>query len=175
MPESEVNINFRGTPQYRERLARAALDRKIKVQALLERAIESYLSRANDSNTEKPLHTEKISTGNDISADTRPSVHDSDTLTTRKKLHGQLDAILDSGHAVVMSAIAQNLEAFCLITGRVAGGDIVGNAGAGDTDLRPAVKDALRGAEDIIRDAGEAERRHEENRKTGRTGSKRTG
>ena len=44
MTEDEVNINFRGTSKYREKLQRAALDRGIKVQGLLERAVDEYLS-----------------------------------------------------------------------------------------------------------------------------------
>jgi hypothetical protein len=47
VPEELVQIGFRGTVEYRANLARAALDRKIKVQEMLERAIDVYL--ADDS------------------------------------------------------------------------------------------------------------------------------
>ncbi len=41
--ENEVNITFRGTIGYRERLQREALNRRMKVQALIENAIEAYI------------------------------------------------------------------------------------------------------------------------------------
>lgn len=42
--KAKVPIAFKGTEEYRERLQRAALDRKMKVQALIETALEDYLT-----------------------------------------------------------------------------------------------------------------------------------
>lgn len=44
MTDEEVNITFRGLPEYREKLQFEALRRKIKVQVMLEKAVELYLS-----------------------------------------------------------------------------------------------------------------------------------
>jgi hypothetical protein len=42
----EVTIGFRGSEEYRRRLQQAALDRGLKVQGLIETAVESYLAGA---------------------------------------------------------------------------------------------------------------------------------
>lgn len=44
MADSEKQIGFRGTVEYREKLQRAALDRGLKVQGLIERAVEAFLA-----------------------------------------------------------------------------------------------------------------------------------
>ena len=43
MAEEEVTIGFRGTADYRTKLQRAALDRGVKVQQLIERALSAFL------------------------------------------------------------------------------------------------------------------------------------
>lgn len=45
MSDSMKTIGFRGTEKYREELARAALDRGMKVQKMLERAVSDYLAK----------------------------------------------------------------------------------------------------------------------------------
>ena len=43
MPDPDVRIAFRGTTAYRAKIQRAALDRGVKVQDLIERAIDAFL------------------------------------------------------------------------------------------------------------------------------------
>lgn len=43
----EVTIGFRGTEEYRKRLQQEALNRGLKVQQLLEAAVELYVNRPN--------------------------------------------------------------------------------------------------------------------------------
>ena len=46
--EKTVNIAYRGTPEFRERLQRVALDRGMKVQELLDEAVENYVFLRTD-------------------------------------------------------------------------------------------------------------------------------
>lgn len=48
MAEEKVQIIFRGTSEYRDNLQRAALDRGIKVQDLIEEALRLYLNMPGD-------------------------------------------------------------------------------------------------------------------------------
>lgn len=52
MPDSTKQIGFRGTVEYRKALAQAALDRGLKVQGMLEKAIDMYLESTKDADAE---------------------------------------------------------------------------------------------------------------------------
>jgi urease accessory protein UreE len=61
----EVNISFRGTEEYRRKIQHAALDRGVKVQVLLERAVEAYL---NGDSTNSPEGYELLMVRTDMAA-----------------------------------------------------------------------------------------------------------
>jgi hypothetical protein len=85
MAENEVNINFRGTPEYRQTLQLAALTRKIKVQALIERALDAYLSVPS---TERTSSKSVLQTEQDISLTPRENgaiVHESGQITEKER------------------------------------------------------------------------------------------
>jgi predicted nuclease with RNAse H fold len=52
MSENTRQIIFRGTEEYRAQLQKSAIDRGIKVQQLIEQAIEMYLHASNGNGGE---------------------------------------------------------------------------------------------------------------------------
>lgn len=94
-------------------LLQAALDREIKVQELLERAVEAYLSKA-DAHRESDFHG---TTCNSENIAYNPSLIRDRFLKTDSRdrwelAHAQLDAIRHLNDAEVSAAIWSNLAVF---------------------------------------------------------------
>ena len=102
MPEKERNINFRGSEEYREYLQREALNRKVKVQGLIEAALSAYLSASAASPVEN-------STPPSPDCDNLPQ---SDFSPEISKWVQKLVRVLKSPQFA--PAIQQNLDAFLL-------------------------------------------------------------
>lgn len=87
--DTRVQIQFKGTEDYKLMLKQAALDRRTTVQSMIESAVLRYLG-------EKP--------------DSKPAEH---PISSKNPVeHEQLDTILASGRQLYVDAIRQNLKAF---------------------------------------------------------------
>ena len=96
MPDqSSVEIKFRGTVEYRTELQMEGLKRGLKVQALLERAVERYLAGP------KCL----------TATESRPE-HISGYAKENKEAHNLLEEILSSGTPEQANLISGNLQIF---------------------------------------------------------------
>lgn len=92
MSENKRQIAFTGTIEYRNLLQREALDRGVKVQQLIEQAIESYLR--SSSHTPHAPAPERA-------------------LSTHQPWIDKLLTILDHGTDLDKIGIQSNLDAFC--------------------------------------------------------------
>jgi hypothetical protein len=103
-----AEITFRGTVEYRASLQQAALDRGIKVQALLERAVEAFLSGT-------AIEADKIDPPTKSNSDLfiLDAPAESYIIAEWTKQYQQLNVILNSG-GVFSTALQWSLEAFAL-------------------------------------------------------------
>jgi hypothetical protein len=88
--EKTAKIGFRGTEDYRERLQRAALDRHVKVQQLIEDALAAYLS-------DKQELRETARSGTRVAP-------------ARRRAHDTLDRILDKAGPAETAKIMGMIE-----------------------------------------------------------------
>lgn len=109
MPE-EVTIGFRGTEDYRRALQRAALDRGLKVQTLIEQAVNQFL---NPPPAKESADT-PIGSAPDATSDTlQSSSTDSTDSRLRSYASELLGFILNNGSPDDVTWILGNLCNFC--------------------------------------------------------------
>lgn len=100
MSDSDVQIAFRGTEEYRANLQKEALQRGMKVTTLLRKAVDAYLDRADKVKEPKPNSSTGVS---------YPAESAAGGQSARQQLHKWLDVILDSDDSVFRLGITYNL------------------------------------------------------------------